>query len=143
MINPPRVVLDTNVLVSAMLSRRGASYALLNLIESAAFAVCVSVPLVLEYEDALCRDVIKGRVTSSAVEAVLDYLCGVAEKHPVHYLWRPHLNDPKDDMVLELALAAGCKYIVTHNLRDFRIQTRGALRVLTPGEFLNLLKEAP
>ena len=45
-------------------------------------------------------------------------------------------------MVLELALAADCKYIVTYNLRDFRIQTRGALRVLTPGEFLNLLKEA-
>lgn len=140
--NPPRIVLDTNVLVSAMLSRRGASYALLNLIESAAFAVCVSVPLVLEYEDALRRDAIKGRVTSSSVDDVLDYMCEVAEKHPVHYLWRPHLKDPKDDMVLELALAADCKYIVTYNLRDFRIQTRGALRVLTPGEFLNLLKEA-
>lgn len=140
--NPPRIVLDTNVLVSAMLSRRGASYALLNLIESAAFAVCVSVPLVLEYEDALRRDAIKGRVTSSSVDDVLDYMCDVAEKHQVHYLWRPHLKDPKDDMVLELALAADCKYIVTYNLRDFRIQTRGALRVLTPGEFLNLLKEA-
>lgn len=140
--NPPRIVLDTNVLVSAMLSRRGASYALLNLIESAAFAVCVSVPLVLEYEDALRRDAIKGRVTSSSVDDVLDYICDVAEKHQVHYLWRPHLKDPKDDMVLELALAADCKYIVTYNLRDFRIQTRGALRVLTPGEFLNLLKEA-
>ena len=121
---------------------RGASYALLNLIESAAFAVCVSVPLVLEYEDALRRDAIKGRVTSSSVDDVLDYMCEVAEKHPVHYLWRPHLKDPKDDMVLELALAADCKYIVTYNLRDFRIQTRGALRVLTPGEFLNFLKEA-
>lgn len=121
---------------------RGASYALLNLIESAAFAVCVSVPLVLEYEDALRRDAIKGRVTSSSVDDVLDYMCDVAEKHQVHYLWRPHLKDPKDDMVLELALAADCKYIVTYNLRDFRIQTRGALRVLTPGEFLNLLKEA-
>ncbi len=140
--NPPRIVLDTNVLVSAMLSRRGASYALLNLIESAAFAVCVSVPLVLEYEDALRRDAIKGRVTSSSVDDVLDYICDVAEKHQVHYLWRPHLKDPRDDMVLELALAADCKYIVTYNLRDFRIQTRGALRVLTPGEFLNLLKEA-
>ena len=121
---------------------RGASYALLNLIESAAFAVCVSVRLVLEYEDALRRDAIKGRVTSSSVDDVLDYMCDVAEKHQVHYLWRPHLKDPKDDMVLELALAADCKYIVTYNLRDFRIQTRGALRVLTPGEFLNLLKEA-
>ena len=121
---------------------RGASYALLNLIESAAFAVCVSVPLVLEYEDALRRDAIKGRVTSSSVDDVLDYMCEVAEKHPVHYLWRPHLKGPKDDMVLELALAADCKYIVNYNLRDFRIQTRGALRVLTPGEFLNLLKEA-
>ena len=99
-------------------------------------------PLVLEYEDALRRDAIKGRVTSSSVDDVLDYMCEVAEKHPVHYLWRPHLKDPKDDMVLELALAADCKYIVTYNLRDFRIQTRGALRVLTPGEFLNFLKEA-
>ena len=140
---PPRAVLDTNVLVSAMHSRRGASFALLNLIDAGKFAMCVSVPLVLEYEDALKRDAIKGRVTASAVDDVLDYLCGIAEKHPVHYLWRPHLNDPKDDMVLELALAAECKYIVTHNLRDFRIQTRGALKVVTPGEFLKLLKEVP
>lgn len=139
--NHLRIVIDTNVVVSAMLSQRGASYALLSMIESGAFSPCVSVPLVVEYEDALKRNSLKGRVSASVVDDVLDYLCDVAEGHPVHYLWRPHLNDPKDDMVLELALAAGCKYIVTHNLRDFRIQTRGALRVVTPGQFLKLLKE--
>lgn len=141
--NQLRIVLDTNVLVSAMLSRRGASHALLRLVDSGAFVLCVSVPLALEYEDALKRDAIKGRVTSTAVDDVIDYLCHVAERHPVHFLWRPHLNDPKDDMVLELALAAGCNYIVTHNLRDFRIHTRGKLKAVTPGEFLTLLKETP
>jgi hypothetical protein len=36
----------------------------------------------------------------------------------IHFLWRPFLADADDDLVLELASAAGCRHIVTHNVND-------------------------
>jgi putative PIN family toxin of toxin-antitoxin system len=108
-----RIVLDTNVLVSGLRSSRGASFQILRLVGSGSFELAVSVPLVLEYEDALSR-LVKDRIMSgSDTGVVIDYLCSVAHKQKVFFLWRPFLRDPGDDMVLELAVAAACRYIVT------------------------------
>lgn len=127
------VVLDTDVLVAAMRSRQGASYRLLTLLGSGKFEVSVSVGLVLEYEDAL-----RGRVPlgENDVDDVLDYLCAVANKPRVYYLWRPMLRDPNDDLVLEVAVAGGCEAIVTYNRRDFVGADRFGVRVLSPRELL-------
>ena len=45
------------------------------------------------------------------------------------------------DMVLECAVAAGCQYIVTHNVKDFRRSEQLGVKAITPAVFLNLLKE--
>lgn len=127
------VVLDTNVLVAAMRSRQGASYRLLTLLGSGKFEVSVSVGLVLEYEDALRRRVPLGE---NDVDDVLDYLCAVANKPRVYYLWRPMLRDPNDDLVLEVAVAGGCEAMVTYNRRDFVGADRFGVRVLSPRELL-------
>ena len=127
------VVLDTNVLVAAMRSRRGASYRLLALVGSGRFEVSVSVGLVLEYEDALTRMALVDRDDR---DDVLDYVCAVANKPKVYYLWRPMLRDPNDDLVLEVAVAGGCEAIVTFNKRDFGGAARFGIRVLSPHEFL-------
>lgn len=127
------VVLDTNVLVAAMRSRQGASYRLLALVGSGKFEVSVSVGLVLEYEDALTRKALVDKVDR---DDVLDYVCAVAKKPRVYYLWRPMLRDPNDDLVLEVAVAGGCEAIVTFNKRDFGGAERFGIRVLSPREFL-------
>ena len=127
------MVLDTNVLVAAMRSRQGASYRLLTLLGSGKFEVSVSVGLVLEYEDALRR---RAPLGEDDVDDVLDYLCAVANKPRVYYLWRPMLRDPNDDLVLEVAVAGGCEAIVTFNRRDFRGADRFGVRVLSPRELL-------
>lgn len=49
---------------------------------------------------------------------------------------RPTLPDPDDDLILELAVAAGCRYIVTHNLRDFRGLERWGVAAVSPADFL-------
>jgi predicted nucleic acid-binding protein len=95
------IVLDTNVLVLAMKSSLGASHYLLKIISP--LRLHISTPLVLEYEDALKRD---GVMSNSDADAVIDYLCRIAEKHGIFYLWRPVLRDPQDDHVLELAVKA-------------------------------------
>jgi len=63
----------------------------------------------------------------------------VAHKQPVHFLWRPQLRAPKDELVLEAAVNAKAEFLVTHNLRDFEPSRRFALQLVTPGQFLNIL----
>lgn len=134
-----RIVVDTNVLVAGLRSRRGASYVLLQEMGRGRFEMALSVPLLLEYEEALVSQVVDASLTEVDVEAVLDYVCSVSHLQAIFYLWRPVLPDADDDMVLELAVAAGCRAVVTHNVRDFKSAERFNVAVWTPYEFLRLV----
>ena len=131
-----RIVLDTNVLVSAVRSRRGASFKLLSLVDSGRFTIALSVPLVLEYESAMLRASRDVRLPKRVVTNILDYLCKIGHRQEIFFLWRPHLRDARDDMVLELAVAAGCDGIVTFNTRDFGAAREFGLNVRTLPDFL-------
>lgn len=135
----PRIVIDTNVFVSALLSQRGASYKLVMLADSGFFQLNLSVPLVVEYEDAAQRILDKTALADNDLHNILDYLCRVSNRHEIFFLWRPFLRDPKDDMVLELAVAAQCSTIVSFNVRDFAGVEQFGLEVITPGQFLRRL----
>jgi putative PIN family toxin of toxin-antitoxin system len=137
-----QVVLDTNVLLSALRSRRNASYRLLTLVGDVRWQLNLSTALVLEYEDVLKRPEIGLSLTHEEIDAILDYLCDNSNHHRISYLWRPFLRDAKDDFVLELAVASGCDYIVTFNAKDFTGIEHFGLKTITPGEFLHKLEEA-
>lgn len=130
---------DTNVLVSALRSRQGASFKLLSLIDRGLFRLHLSVPLLFEYEAVLKRDRDHSGLTVEEIDDILDYLCAVSEKSNIFYLWRPYLKDPKDDFLLELAVESRCRYIVTHNLKDFEGSDRFGIKAITPGEFLTII----
>jgi len=132
----PRVVIDTCVLISALRSRRGASHRLLLLVGGSGFEIALSVPLVVEYEDAAKRMPAATGLQPEEVDDVIDYLCSVARLQEIHFLWRPVLRDARDDHVLELAVEAGCGVIVTHNIRDFAGCEDFGIEAVTPGEFL-------
>ncbi len=138
---PPEFVIDTNVLVAGLRSKRGSAFRLLQLVGMGRFEINLSVPLVLEYEDVLYRGIPGVPVSSTVIDAVLNFHCKVARHHKIYFLWRPFLRDPKDDLVLELAVKAGCDYIITYNKRDFIGVERFNLRVLDAGEFLLRLGE--
>jgi len=129
------VVLDTSVLVAAWRSRNGASFALLENLRDESFEIAVSVPLVLEYEAVLLRHLARGQ-RKADVTALVDYLCSVAHRQHIFFLWRPLLRDADDDMVAEVAFASGASAIVTHNVRDFQPILRLGVDVLVPGQFL-------
>jgi predicted nucleic acid-binding protein len=135
----PRVVLDTNVLVAGLRSRRGASFRLLTEVGRGKFEIALSVPLVLEYEDALLRHAPATGLSRRDVDVVLDYFCSVAHLQTIFFLWRPLLPDPKDDLVLELAVAAGCRTVVTYNVRDFRRSESLGVSAQRPGPFLKAI----
>lgn len=135
--------MDTNVLVAALRSRNGASFRLLSLIDSSRFELAVSVPLVLEYEAVAKRHPRTTGLSVSDVDAIIDYICSIAIHNKIYYLWRPFLRDPKDDMILELAVVSNSKYIVTHNTADFKGIEKFTLRVAKPREFLREIGELP
>jgi putative PIN family toxin of toxin-antitoxin system len=138
-----QIVIDTNVFVAALLSQKGASYRLLMLIDSGLFGVNLSVPLVVEYEDAAKRVLSQTALTEEDLDSILDYVCQVGKQQQIYYLWRPLLRDAKDDMVLELAVAAGCEFIVTFNQKDFAGVEVFGLTVVTPKEFLQQIGQLP
>ena len=138
---PRQIVVDTCVLVAALRSRRGASFRLVSLIGKGRFDINVSVPLVLEYEDATTRIAREVGLTATDIDDLLDYICRVARRRQIFFLWRPFLRDSADDLVLELAVESGADTIVTHNLRDFDGAEHFGIDVLTPGEFLRGIGE--
>jgi putative PIN family toxin of toxin-antitoxin system len=132
-----QIVMDTNVFYAGLRSRRGASHRLLREVgRNDAFQIHLSVPLVLEYEEIAKRHSRTLVLTHADIDDILDYLCSVAGLHRIFYLWRPYLPDPEDDMLLELAVEAGCQRIVTYNQRDFRGIEQFGVRAVKPTEFL-------
>lgn len=136
-----RVVLDTNVLVSALRSRRGASFRLVELLRQERYEIAISVPLVLEYESVLLRHAKELGLARKEAVALVDYLCSVGYRQEIHFLWRPTLKDPRDEFILELSVAAHCDVIVTHNLGDFKGARQFGVSVMSPRAFLARIEE--
>ncbi|TVP76424.1 MAG: putative toxin-antitoxin system toxin component, PIN family [Gemmatimonadales bacterium] len=136
------VVLDTNVLIAALRSRAGASFRLLSLVGThPALRVHLSVPLVLEYEEVGKRQAGELGLDPQDIDDVIDYLCQVGIAHEIYFLWRPVLRDPKDDMVLEVAVAGECRTIVSYNKRDFKGASKFGIKVITARELLERIGE--
>lgn len=133
---PQKIVIDTNILISALLSRRGAAFKLISLVGKGHYDYVLSVPLIIEYEDVLKRENSKIVLSLESINNVLDRLCFHAELREIFYLWRPYLNDPKDDLVLELAVESNCDSIITYNLKDFKNIDKFGLEAITPKVFL-------
>lgn len=134
-----RVVLDSNVLVAGFRSRRGASFRLLELLRAGRFEIALSVPLAFEYEAELVRHAGLLGLRRDDAEGLVDYLCQIGYRQDIHFLWRPTLTDPRDEFILELAVAAACHAIVTHNVRDFVGASGVGPRILSPSEFLRMI----
>lgn len=137
----PDIVLDTNVIIAALHSKKGASNKLLSLVGTHKFEIHDSVALILEYEDVIQRHRAELGLSNNDVTDLIDSLCSMAHHHKVYFLWRPFLSDVDDELVLELAVTAQCEYIVTHNIRDFKGIDQFGVQAVTPKEFLKIIGE--
>jgi len=130
-----RFVLDTDVIVAALRSPSGASAALIGAALGHQIAMLASVPLFFEYE-AKCTSPVHwaaAGLTREQAHIFVDGLAALIEPVKTHYLWRPMLRDPNDEMVLEVAVNGHADAIVTFNLRDYgTVPERFDIEVLTP-----------
>lgn len=138
-----RFVFDTNVIVAAMRSPRGASAALLAMALDGQIELAASVALFLEYEKKCLFSVHYEAAGLSQAEAAcfVDGLALLLAPVCLHYRWRPALRDADDDMVLEAAVNAQADAIVTFNLRDFgQVPAQFGLDVLTPADIFRKIR---
>ena len=130
--------------MAALRSSLGASFALLSALPSPKYTPVLSVPLYVEYQDVLLRPgMIPAGFTTSDILAFCRFLAPVSRQQEIFFFWRTCLPDPKDDMILELAVAAQARYIVTHNIRDFAGATDFGIAPIRPADFLTLLGGLP
>jgi putative PIN family toxin of toxin-antitoxin system len=139
-----RVLLDTNVLVAGFSSSKGASYAVLQAVAAGQLQIVASTALWLEYESVLKRDetrVLHG-FSVKQIDSLLSALAVWVRPVMLHYVWRPQLRDPGDEMVLEAAVNAQVDAIVTHNTRDFAsVAPSFGLKVLTPAQTILMMEK--
>lgn len=130
------IILDTNVLYAGLYSSAGASFKVLQAIEEGNLKIVISTTLLFEYEDILKRNQVILDLSAQEIEDILDYFCKISHHQKIYFLWRPRLPDPKDDHLLELAVASRTKLIVTHNTRHFKDIEEFGVKPITPRELL-------
>lgn len=138
-----KVVLDTNVIVAAMRSPGGASAAILRKVRQGRVTLLVSVPLAVEYE-AICSEAehrLAAGLSEREVGIFLDAVVAMAEPVTAHFLWRPQLRDPGDEMVLEAAVNGRADLLVTFNVRDFGpVPARFGIEVIIPRDAIERIR---
>tara|TARA_B100000941_G_scaffold123647_1_gene87363 strand:+ start:93 stop:539 length:447 start_codon:yes stop_codon:yes gene_type:complete len=136
-----RVVIDTNIFVSAIMNPAGAPRSVLRLALTRQIVSIIGNALYCEYESVLGREGLwqDAPLERDERDRLFDALMSVSAWVRVHYLWRPNLPDEGDNHLLELAVAGAANAIVTANKRDFERSELWfpALRIETAGEFLD------
>jgi putative PIN family toxin of toxin-antitoxin system len=138
---PLQAVVDTNVILSALRSKQGASYRLLQLVRDPRWRMHVSVALLLQYEAVARREAVPLHASLVEVDKFIDYLSAASEHQVIYFAWRPQLVDPNDEFILELAVAAGASHIITFNKADFRGAEKFGINVVEPRDFLRTIGE--
>lgn len=139
-----RIVLDTSVLVAGLRSRHGAGNAILRLVASRQLTLLMTPPLFLEYEDVLKRAehrLVHG-LSLEQLDEFLAELAALIEPVELHFLWRPQVRDPGDEMVLEAAINGEADALVTYNVGDFALAgERFGVPVIRPADFLRKVRQ--
>ena len=136
-----KIVIDTNVFITALRSKKGASFKLLFETSRDKYESNISPALIFEYESIAKRNLNNLKIREEQIDSILDMICKTSNKCEIFFLWRPQLRDPKDDHILELAIESQSKYIITYNKKDFKGIDKFGIEVLTPKEYLELIGE--
>ena len=140
-----KIVIDTNVLLSALFSNRGKSYKLIELLgikaqEGIRFNV-ISVPLALEFEEVLLRPKNREKYdyfSHEEIRLIISDIVSLSHRTKLHFLWRPFLKDSFDDKVLETAVNGHAQAIITYNTKDFvGVKKYFDIDILTPAELFD------
>ncbi len=135
-----KIVVDTNVFISALISSKGVNRELIRRCLLGDYQPLMGTALFCEYEAVMNRDEILSRcvLTRSEIADLLAAFVSVTEWVPIYYSWRPNLRDEGDNHIIELAIAGNAKIIATNNIKDFQSTELvfPTLSILTPAQVI-------
>ena len=136
------IVLDTNVVVSAVLSPNGNSARIVSRWEAGEFDIATSPTLLKELEEALTYDRVKKRIRLAAkdLEGLLKNLESSTTFVETGEFLDVVKQDPDDNHVLECAVTAKASYIVTGDDHLLELKEYQGIMILTPAQFLTFLE---
>jgi predicted nucleic acid-binding protein len=135
--------MDTDTVVAAMRSPGGASAAIILAVRQLRATLLLTVPLAMEYEAVCPRPGhrLDAGLSAREVEIFLDAIVAMGEPVSTHFLWRPQLRDPHDEMVLEAAVNGRADALVTFNMRHYgSAPARFGVELLLPKEAIARIK---
>jgi uncharacterized protein len=132
-----KIVADTNVLVSGLLNPYGPPGRIVQMVAAGELSFCFDARLLGEYREVLLRP--KFAFRPEHVEALLEQVRAGGTSATANPLPRP-LPDPDDEPFLEVAIAGSADYLVTGNPRHYPAALRQGVRVVTPAEFIEILR---
>ena len=137
----PRVILDTNVIISAFLTAESNPALVLALCLEGSLTVCLSETIWQEYQGVLRRKKFQG-LDQESIEKLLSVLkqqaLWVSPRIQVNILSR----DPADNKFLECALESQADYLITGNIRHFPLKKFHNTRIINPRDFIDLIGKA-
>ena len=137
------VVIDTNIWISALISKDGVSREIIRLALQEKLVPQISITLFLEYEAVMKREKIQTlcALTQEEQEELFQAFLSTCQWNEIFYLWRPNLDDVGDDFLIELAVASNSRVIITDNVKDIAFgELHFDIEALTPKEFLERYK---
>jgi len=132
-----KIVLDTNVVVSGLLSPFGPPGEIMRLVSAGEISLCLDARVLTEYAEVLARP--KFAFDQDAIAALLDLISHEGQTVAAAPL-PVSLPDPDDNPFLEIALSGMAAYLVTGNLAHFPIELRLGVEVVSPAEFVAALR---
>ncbi len=139
--NPYQIVIDTNVFLAGLRSKKGASYKLLSILNDKRFQINISATLIFEYEEILKREQEQISLTNEDIDDIINGICHLANHHEIFYIWRPLAKDKDDDFLIDLALKCQAQFIISYNDKDLKPIEKFGISILTPKQFLQRLGE--
>ena len=133
-----RIVLDTNVVVSGLLTPFGTCGEIVRMLTSGDIVLCTDARILLEYDDVLRRP--KFDIHPHKVDMVMEYIKNSSEVHAASPLDKP-LPDEDESPFLEVAVSSNAYCLVTGNLKHFPKRCRAGVRVFSPRQFLDDFRE--
>ncbi len=134
-----KIVLDTNVIVSGLLSPYNAPGEIIRMVSSGILKLCYDARILFEYQSVLLRP--KFKFDSEHIDALIDQIksCGcIAASKPLP----KKLPDIDDEPFLEVALGAEVSYLITGNLIHYPVKLRQGIKVISPAEFIDIYRKS-
>ena len=117
-----KIVVDTSVIISALIGTIGPSRELIGRCLKGEYQPLMANALFSEYESVIKRKevIAKCSLTQAGIVRLLASFMSVSQWISIYYLWRPNLKDEADNHLIELAVAGNAEIIATNNTRDFQ-----------------------